>query len=68
MRDIGAQVRVEEVRNFVGKKEGKGSILLVKAGSEQKRRKVIREAEEVERKGEKDRRDLTWRERERGGG
>ena len=30
MRDIGAQVRVEEVRNLAGKKEEKGSILLVK--------------------------------------
>ena len=24
MRDIGAKVRVEEVRNLIGKKEGKG--------------------------------------------
>ena len=40
-RDIGAQLWVEEVRNLVGKREGKGSILLVNVGSEEKRKEVL---------------------------
>ena len=68
MRDIGAQVRVEWGRNLVGKNKGKGSILLVKVGSEEDRNKGFGEEEEVERKGGREERveeDLTWTERKR---
>ena len=64
MRDIGAQVRVEEVRKLAGKKEGKGSILLVKIGSEQERKEVL-EKKRLKGREERIEKDLTWREKER---
>ena len=65
MRDIGAQVRVEEVRNLVGKKGGKGSILLVKVGSEQEGKEVLEKKKRLKGREERIEEDLTWRERKR---
>ena len=53
MKDIGTQVRVDEVRILVGEREGKSTILLVKVRSEEEARGFGAE-EEVERKGGKD--------------
>ena len=65
MSDIGAQVRVEEVRNLAGKREGKGSILLVKLGSEQDRKEVLEKKKRLKGREERIEEDLTWRERKR---
>ena len=65
MKDIGAEVRVEEVRNLVGKKEGKGSILLVKVGSEEEKKEVFEKKKRLKGGEERIEEHLKRRERKR---